>query len=101
MLPTFRPGDWLVIRRGGRPIRTGDVVVAMRPDRTALLIVKRAVRRDGQSWWLLGDNAQSSDDSRLFGAVPDANLVGRVAFRYWPLRRTNETSAPASQVEPS
>ena len=86
MLPTLRAGDWLVVRCGGRAIECGDLVVAVRPDRPDLLVIKRAVRHDGDSWWLLGDNAQHSDDSRLFGYVPEKHILGRVAFRYWPLR---------------
>src|SRR5437899_5355617 len=32
----------------------------------------------------LGDNSYNSYDSRYWGAVPDANLVGRGLFVYWP-----------------
>lgn len=35
--------------------------------------------------FLLGDHRQASSDSREFGPVPEANVVGRVVFRYWPL----------------
>jgi nickel-type superoxide dismutase maturation protease len=86
MLPTYRPGDWLVVRRGAR-IRPGDVVVARRPDRPSLLLVKRAVRRTATGWWLEGDNPDESDDSRLFGPVEAALVEARVLGRYWPLRR--------------
>lgn len=86
MVPALQPGDWLVVRWRAR-IRPGDVVVARRPDRPALLLVKRAVRRTGDAWELLGDNPAASDDSRLFGPVPDAFVLGRVVGRYWPLRR--------------
>lgn len=37
--------------------------------------------------YLLGDNRGSSDDSRFWGPVPEAWVVGRVAVRYWPLSR--------------
>jgi nickel-type superoxide dismutase maturation protease len=85
MLPTLRARDWLVVRWGARP-RPGDVVVARRPDRPQLIIVKRAVRRTPAGWLLAGDNAVASDDSRVFGPVDDALVLGRVLFRYWPLR---------------
>jgi hypothetical protein len=32
---------------------------------------------------MLGDNRDHSSDSRAFGAVPFADLVGPVAFLYW------------------
>jgi nickel-type superoxide dismutase maturation protease len=86
MLPALRNGDWLVVRWGAR-VRPGDVVVVRRPDRPGLLIVKRAVRREGAGWWVAGDNPAYSDDSRLFAAVPEDLVLGRVLCRYWPLRR--------------
>ena len=83
MRPTLEPGDWLVVRRGAR-VRPGDVVVARRPDRTGLRVVKRALKRTDDGWWLVGDNPAASTDSRLFGAVPVALVEGRAVARYWP-----------------
>ena len=41
-------------------------------------MVKRAVRPQGGGWWLRGDNALVTDDSRAYGV---ADVVGRVVFR--------------------
>jgi nickel-type superoxide dismutase maturation protease len=84
MLPALRPGDWLLVRSGAR-IVPGSVVVARHPGRD-LLIVKRAVRREADGWWLESDNqsAAGRQDSWDFGAVPDGLIVGRVLLRYWP-----------------
>lgn len=87
MLPALRPGDWLLIRDGGRRLRPGDIVVARRPDRRALRIVKRVVRGEPDGWWLAGDNPACSDDSRVFGVVPEELIEGRVVARYWPAPR--------------
>ena len=86
MRPTLVDGDWLLCRRvrGAFGVREGDLVVLERPDRPGLLVVKRAVRREAGGWWVEGDNAAASDDSRVFGAVPDGHVVARVAARYWP-----------------
>lgn len=84
MEPTLREGDRVVSRAGGRPVAPGDVVVARRPDRPGLLVVKRVVRREPDGWWLEGDNPAESDDSRLFGTVPDRLVLARVVARVWP-----------------
>jgi phage repressor protein C with HTH and peptisase S24 domain len=81
MVPTLRPGDCLVVRRSA-PIRPGDLVVARFATRPELLVVKRAVRREGDGWWVESDNTGVTDDSRRYGP---AEVVGRVVLRYWPL----------------
>ena len=100
MRPTLVDGDWLLCRRvrGTSGVREGDVVVLERPDRPGLLVVKRAVRREAGAWWVEGDNAAASEDSRAFGAVPDAYVVARVTARYWPhpSRVTGPTGARPS-----
>ncbi len=37
-------------------------------------------------YYVLGDNRDHSNDSRSWGAVPDANLRGKVWMVYWPAR---------------
>jgi phage repressor protein C with HTH and peptisase S24 domain len=80
MVPALAPGDWLLVRRTSR-VSAGDVVVVRLGGR---VMVKRAARREGAGWWVLGDNAAASDDSRTYGAVPDADVVGVVRWRYRP-----------------
>ena len=36
---------------------------------------------------MMGDNRNSSCDSRRWGLVPRKNLIGKVVFAYWPLNR--------------
>ena len=50
--------------------------------------------RFGKTWrvpagdyFMMGDNRGGSCDSRSWGAVPRAKLIGPVVFRYWPLPR--------------
>ncbi|MEH0935556.1 S24/S26 family peptidase [Micromonospora psammae] len=81
MSPTLRHGDAVLVRRGGRPVRPGDVVVAVFRTRPELLVVKRAVRPQDGGWWVRGDNDLVTDDSRAYGV---ADVRGRVVLRYWP-----------------
>ncbi|MBM0276907.1 S24/S26 family peptidase [Micromonospora sp. STR1s_6] len=81
MAPTLRHGDAVLVRPGGRPIRAGDVVVAVFRSRPELLVVKRAVRPQEGGWWLRGDNDLITDDSRAYGV---ADVRARVVARYWP-----------------
>lgn len=91
MIPALEPGDWLIVervRRSGRPIQPGDIVLAGDPREQARTLVKRVVRiDDGGFAWLEGDNPAESTDSRHFGPVGPEEILGRVRWRYWPLRR--------------
>lgn len=67
-------------------LRVGEVVVARRPDRPELEIIKRITAIDDAGAIILaGDNPDASTDSRQFGAVSRAHIVARVRWRYWPL----------------
>lgn len=81
MLPTMRPGEWWIVRRGAR-VRSGAVIAFWHPTRLDLLVVKRAVEQREGGWWVLGDNPDRSDDSRSFGVVPADRVVGVLRFRY-------------------
>ena len=85
MVPTLHHGDQLVVQYGAR-IRPGDVVVLRHPFQQDLLVVKRAAERREGGWWVLGDNAYAGGDSTDYGTVPEDLVLGKVRFRYRPLR---------------
>ncbi|GAI30926.1 unnamed protein product, partial [marine sediment metagenome] len=39
------------------------------------------------SIFVLGDNSRISMDSRFFGSVPEADLIGKAYKIYWPPKR--------------
>ncbi len=41
----------------------------------------------GDSFFVLGDNSASSQDSRYWGFVPHKNILGKAMLIYWPPRR--------------
>lgn len=87
MEPALREGDWLLVLPPRRVPRAGEVVLVRDPrDRSRLLLKRVAEVRDG-GVVVLGDREDHSTDSREFGAVPLADVVGRAAFRYAPLDR--------------
>jgi len=87
MEPSLREGDWLLVLPPRRVPRPGDVVVVRDPREAARLLIKRVAEVRDEGCVLIGDRADRSTDSRQFGAVPFAHVIGRAAFRYAPLRR--------------
>jgi nickel-type superoxide dismutase maturation protease len=100
MAPALLPGERLLFDRlayvRGRP-RASDVVLVAYPLRPELLMVKRLAGIPGDTigertlargeYWVLGDNAEESTDSREFGPVRRRDLLGRAWLRYWPTER--------------
>ncbi|MEA2633322.1 MAG: hypothetical protein QOH92_89 [Chloroflexota bacterium] len=88
MAPRLPSGSRIVARPidDATRLRVGDVVVARRPDRPDLEIVKRIQAIDAAgAIFLAGDNPASSTDSRQFGTVMRRHILARVGWRYWPL----------------
>ena len=88
MEPGLRDGALVIARPvdSQTPLRVGDVIVARRPDRPDLDIIKRihAIDAAGQVF-LTGDNPSRSTESVDFGWVPRDHIRARVRWRYWPL----------------
>lgn len=92
MLPALRPGDYVLATAPPKWVDApwrGWVVVARRPDRPELELIKRVTgpAAPGNSLIVRGDNPRSSTDSRSFGPVPRTDLIGLVWLRYWPPTR--------------
>ncbi|MCX6430119.1 MAG: S26 family signal peptidase [Actinobacteria bacterium] len=84
MSPTYNDGDWLLVewRKGyeGARYLPRHVLVIERESRPGIFLIKRYVRAEGDRYWVEGDNPKSID-SRDWGAVTEAEVVGRVLFR--------------------
>jgi len=128
MEPTIAEGDWLLVDpTTERWPRRGAVVAFLEPD-SGILAIKRIAAGPGDrvpfgggyleladdEAWLLADASPDQTaaaglgepvDSRRFGPVPVSFLVGRVWFRYGPLRRIglvgrSERAGSAGSAEP-
>jgi signal peptidase I len=96
MAPTLLPGDWVLVVSPGEFDRD-DVVVVEHPARPGYEIVKRLVACPGgrvgdrelgaDEYWVEGDYAQSSTDSRQFGPVSRTQLKAKALMIYWPVER--------------
>jgi len=83
MEPALVRGDWVVVDRWTyrhRLPRPGEIVLLELPD-SGRWGVKRVQSVSSAGLRVLGDNAAVSRDSREFGAVPRAAIVGRVVLR--------------------
>jgi len=95
MRPTLRPGDRLLVDRRAyrtRPPAVGEIVVFVDPEEPRRWLVKRVAAVDpaGALLEVRGDAADTARDSRRFGPVPIASVVGRVYRCYFPADRRQE-----------
>jgi len=96
MAPTLLPGDWVLVVTPEHYERE-DVVVVEHPQRPGYEIVKRVVGVPGDEiddrtlgedeYWVEGDFAERSTDSREFGPVSRSSLKAKAVLIYWPLDR--------------
>ena len=103
MLPVLRPGNIILVRcssyRRSAPQR-GEIVVARPSSLGGRALVKRVratpheeVAVASRTWslgadeyFLLGDHAADSLDSRKLGPIARRELIGRAWLRVWPPR---------------
>jgi nickel-type superoxide dismutase maturation protease len=91
MRPSLDPGDWLLVDPSAfasRAPRASDLVAVPDPRQPSRWLVKRVtgVAPDGRLE-LAGDDPDASTDSRAFGPVDPATVIGRPWLRYWPPTR--------------
>jgi signal peptidase I len=96
MAPTLLPGDWALVVVP-RSYRHGDVVIVEHPGRPGYEMAKRLTGVPGDAvgdrtlgpdeYWIEGDFAQASTDSRVFGPVTRDELKAKVVLVYWPIER--------------
>jgi nickel-type superoxide dismutase maturation protease len=96
MAPTLLPGDRALVVTPER-FHRHDVVVVEHPQRPGYEIVKRLTGVPGtvvggrelneDEYWVEGDFAHRSTDSRAFGPVRRDQIKAKVVLVYWPLER--------------
>lgn len=90
MLPALKEGAYVVCRTK-KLYRAGDVVVANINDRE---VVKRIAKIKNDTYYLLGDNASLSTDSREYGFLAKEAIIGGIMIKF-------PTSEPAPALRHS
>ena len=82
MLPTLKQGDCVFINPSAKP-KVGDIVLFLHPFKQSVKVVKRLaqITSDGR-YFLVGDNALESTDSRSFGAISAKDILGVAVCRF-------------------
>ena len=53
---------------------------------------------DSDQYFCMGDNRDNSEDSRFWGTVPRAVVVGRAMFVYWSIAPSDGTTSPLVDI---
>lgn len=80
MEPTFREGQTLLVSAIPylfQQPRIGEVVV-IKDSRDGRLLLKRITKKEEDSFFVVGDSPKDSTDSRTFGSITKADIVGKV-----------------------
>lgn len=80
MSPTFSSGDVIFINRliylFSKP-KKGDIIAVYDP-RDGKVLIKRIIKIEDTKYFIQGDNANASTDSRVFGMIERRAIVGKV-----------------------
>lgn len=89
------PGEKVQIKKGkllinGNPVvlenKAGEINYVIMPAARFLPDEETTVTIPSGEYFVLGDVSTNSYDSRFWGLVPRSDILGRMAFCYWPPR---------------
>jgi signal peptidase I len=78
-------GETVEIRQGAVYVNGNIVSEPYVPHQYEDLTDFGPVRVPKDSYFVMGDHRISSNDSRVFGPVPNRYIYGRAVFAYWPV----------------
>jgi signal peptidase I len=85
-----QPGETVSVKNGrvyldGRPLT--EAYIAEPP-----AYQLSSVRVPAGTYFVMGDNRNDSNDSHVWGFLPQKNIIGRAVFRFFPLNRLGSIS---------
>ena len=82
MLPTLKTGDMVLVNKVvywfSSPKKND--LVAVRDPRDRKTLIKRIIKIEGKSYFVQGDNKNSSTDSRVFGMIGKQDIIGKIIY---------------------
>ena len=90
------PGDMVEIRNGQVYINGRAFDEPYVPSQFVDTAAYGPVRVPSDEYFVMGDHRISSNDSRIFGAVPAGFIYGKAVFAYWPWNHFGSISLSVS-----
>jgi signal peptidase I len=81
------PGDVVEIRRGELWLNGERIQEDYVPSEYYDARTYGPYRIEAGAYFVMGDHRDRSNDSRMWGPVPEDNIYGKAVFRYWPVAR--------------
>lgn len=80
MVPTFSSNDIVLVNRLSYVFKKPQVgdIIAGRDPRDGKTVIKRITKIENTSYFIEGDNKNSSTDSRVFGIIRQSDIIGKV-----------------------
>jgi len=82
MLPTLKTGDMVLVNKVAYWFSSPkkNDIVAVRDPRDGKTLIKRIIKIEENSYFVQGDNKNSSTDSRVFGMIKKTDIIGNVVI---------------------